>query len=66
MNIRPSSGVIFVALNFGNIHLLRHLRRESFEMLIFTCWDGKKRGGDADICKCTRIRNTFNSFGKRN
>ena len=36
----------FLACIFGTIHLLRHQRR------------GLGRGGDADICKCTQIRNT--------
>ena len=47
----PSRAFFFSTLIFRTIHLLRHQRR------------GKgKRGGDADICKYARIRNTFNRF----
>ena len=36
---------------FGTIYLVRHQRRGY-----------GKGGGDVDICKYTRIRNTFNRF----
>ena len=35
-------------------------------MLMFDCWGVEERGGDADICKYTRIRNTFNPFRNKN
>ena len=61
-NFRRSSGAIFVALIFGTIHLPRHQRKGSFEMLRLDCCDGEEKGGAPDVCKCTRIRNTFNRF----
>ena len=35
-------------------------------MLNFDCLGGEERGGDADICKYTRIGNTFNRFRNKN
>ena len=35
-------------------------------MLMFHFWGRVERGGDADICKYTRIRKTLNRFRNKN
>ena len=53
-----SSGVILVALTFGNTY--RVIRKgASLEIRMLDCWDGEKRGKDVDIRKYIRIKNVF-------